>query len=49
MSEITKDLERQVRDKIIQSLLALTIPSTWTPEVTLRYIISYIGKESTED
>jgi len=46
MSEINKETEQQVREKIIQSLLALTIPPTWTPEVTLRYIISYIGKEN---
>jgi hypothetical protein len=48
MTETSKELEQQVRDKIIQSLLALTIPPTWTPEVTLRYIISYIGKEGQE-
>jgi hypothetical protein len=46
---MTKEEEKQFRDKIIQSLLALTIPPTWTPDVTLRYIISYIGKEGQED
>jgi hypothetical protein len=46
---MTKEEEQKVRDKIVQSLLALTIPPTWTPELTLRYIINYIGKESVEN
>ncbi len=45
MNQEAQNIEDQVREKIVQSLLALTIPSTWNPDTTLRYIISYISKK----
>ena len=46
MTEIPGNIEDQIRAKIVQSLLALTIPHTWSPEVTLKYIISYIDRDN---
>lgn len=49
MSDIPVEYENKVREKVIQSLLALTIPPTWSPDFTLRYIVNYIGKDIKND
>jgi hypothetical protein len=49
MLDIPVEHENIIREKVIQSLLALTIPPSWSPDFTLRYIVNYIGADIKRD
>ena len=41
-------IESEVRQRIIQGLLSLTIPPNWDSSTTLRYIINYVDRSGND-
>ncbi len=46
MENTREQIESEVRSDIVRALLSLVLPPNWNSELTLKYIVSYIQKET---
>lgn len=42
MEQTREDIESEIRQDIVRSILSLVIPPNWSSEFTVKYIVGYL-------